>query len=71
MRLLVLLLMVLPLTGTAADSMNSSRSDPSASAQSKKNAKKDKRSATRKKVEEAQAEWVEKILEDDRKRRGE
>ena len=69
MRMILFLLLILPLSFDVEYVGRVGITDAAAAEQEEPDKKKDKRSETRKRVEKETAAWVEKIQEEDRKRR--
>ncbi|MCZ6771498.1 MAG: hypothetical protein O7G83_05875 [Proteobacteria bacterium] len=69
MRIILFLLLILPLSFDVDHVGRVGITDVAAAEQEEPDKKKDKRSETRKRVEKETAAWVEKIQEEDRKRR--
>ncbi len=69
MRIILFLLLILPLSFDVDYVGRVGITDAAAAEQEEPDKKKDKRSETRKRVEKETAAWVEKIQEEDRKRR--
>ncbi|MCZ6664705.1 MAG: hypothetical protein O7B81_05320 [Gammaproteobacteria bacterium] len=69
MRIILFLLLILPLSFDVEYVGRVGITDVAAAEQEEPDKKKDKRSETRKRVEKETAAWVEKIQEEDRKRR--
>ena len=69
MRMILFLLLILPLSIDVDYVGRVGITDAAAAEQEEPDKKKDKRSETRKRVEKETAAWVEKIQEEDRKRR--
>ncbi len=69
MRIILFLLLILPLSFDVDHVGRVGITDAAAAEQEEPDKKKDKRSETRKRVEKETEAWVEKIQEEDRKRR--
>ncbi len=69
MRIILFLLLILPLSFDVDYVGRVGITDAAAAEQEEPDKKKDKRSETRKRVEKETEAWVEKIQEEDRKRR--